>query len=67
MGTLRWDTPGKVEVRAHVKEGEHEAEEEGFEDYGAYEGGEGYGDAAMLEGDQNKGKTLPPPYHDSAV
>ena len=46
---------------------EEQYEEEGFEDYGAYEGGEGYGDAAMLEGDQNKGKTLPPPYHDSAV
>jgi len=34
---------------------EEQYEEEGFEDYGAYEGGEGYGDAAMLEGDQNKG------------
>ena len=32
MGTLRRDTPGKVEVRPHVKEGEHEAEEEGFEE-----------------------------------
>jgi len=29
--------------------------EEGYEDYGGYEGGEGYGDASMLEGDQNKG------------
>jgi len=28
--------------------------EEGYEDYGGYEGGEGYGDASMLEGDQNK-------------
>ena len=32
MGTLRRDTPGKVEVRPHVKEGEREAEEEGFEE-----------------------------------
>ena len=32
MGTLRRDTPGKVEVRPHVEEGEHEAEEEGFEE-----------------------------------
>ena len=30
--------------------------EEGYEDYGGYEGGEGYGDGSMLEGDQNKGK-----------
>lgn len=29
--------------------------EEGYEDYGSYEGGEGY-DGSMLEGDQNKGK-----------
>jgi len=29
--------------------------EEGYEDYGGYEGGEGYGDGSMLEGDQNKG------------
>jgi len=28
--------------------------EEGYEDYGGYEGGEGYGDGSMLEGDQNK-------------
>jgi len=28
--------------------------EEGYEDYGSYEGGEGY-DGSMLEGDQNKG------------
>ena len=37
--------------------------EEGYEDYGGYEGGEGYGDASMLEGDQNKGKlTFPTSY-----
>lgn len=29
--------------------------EEGYEDYGGYEGGEAYGDGSMLEGDQNKG------------
>ena len=34
MGTLRGDTPGKVEVRPHVEEGEQEAEEEGFEEVG---------------------------------
>jgi len=28
--------------------------EEGYEDYGGYEGGEAYGDGSMLEGDQNK-------------
>ena len=32
IGTLRRDTPGKVEVRPHVEEGECEAEEEGFEE-----------------------------------
>jgi len=32
--------------------------EEGYEDYGGYEGGEGYGDGSMLEGDQNKGKMV---------
>lgn len=42
--------------------------EEGYEDYGGYEGGEGYGDASMLEGDQNKGKQSSfPQYHDNAV
>jgi len=32
--------------------------EEDYGDYGGYEGGEGYGDGSMLEGDQNKGQSL---------
>ena len=35
IGTIRWDTPSKVEVSPHVEEGERKAEEEGLEEVAA--------------------------------
>jgi len=37
---------------AHMEE---QYTEEGYEDYGGYEGGQGFDDTTMMEGDQNKG------------
>jgi len=37
---------------AHMEE---QYTEEGYEDYGGYEGGQGFDDTSMMEGDQNKG------------
>jgi hypothetical protein len=39
---------------AHMEEEQYG--EEGYEDYGGYEGDQGFGDGSMMDGDQNKGK-----------
>jgi len=38
---------------AHMEEEQYG--EEGYDDYGGYEGNDGFGDGSMMEGDQNKG------------
>jgi len=44
---------------AHMEEEQYG--EEGYDDYGGYEGNDGFGDGSMMEGDQNKGRPPTPP------
>jgi len=41
---------------AHMEEEQYG--EEGYDDYGGYEGNDGFGDGSMMEGDQNKGRLV---------
>merc|ERR1712226_413140 len=53
-------TPPAAQAQVHHQAGtvahmEEQYGEEGYEDYGGYEGGQGFDDGSMMEGDQNKG------------
>jgi len=52
--------PPAAQAQVHHQAGtvahmEEQYAEEGYEDYGGYEGDQGFGDGSMMEGDQNKG------------
>merc|ERR1712226_1538133 len=52
-------TPPAAQAQVHHQAGtvahmEEQYGEEGYEDYGGYEGGQGFDDGSMMEGDQNK-------------